>query len=400
MTRSDRMACFRVVTIAGWVLFTFCASSPSLAQTQAGPRVIQYSTPTIGKLRLDTFPKLDLGGTGGIEFDDVSAIRIRSDGGIVVANSGSKLVRLFDGAGRLLKEVGRGGQGPGEYLEIWDIGLFAGDSIVVLDRLSRRLSLLAPDGGFVRSISLLPPFEGGGTPTNLVALADGTLLVGFSLIERMQPQPNAKYFGQRVFRYGPKAEPSAKEGFLLPDREFFVQQTPPAMGGVAYWNLAFGRVMSLRGFGEGLLTGDGTDWSVERRSIDGKVLEVHRVPLPVVPVTAADRAAFIAREVTSKQPQQRAVEERMAAEMPWPKTKPAYRRIEPSAAGQIWIESYERGADGASRWIRLDPSTQTAAEVQLPPRFRAMTFTQRAIYGVWRDPDDVEHLRTYALVPE
>lgn len=382
-----------------WFPLAVCCATPLVrAWPQAAPRVIQYSAPVSGKLHLDSVPRLDLGGAGALEFDRISAIRLRGDGTIIVANSGSKELRLFDRTARFLKAIGRPGSGPGEYAEIARIDLLPGDSIAVFDPFGRRVSILTPDGRFVRSISLTPPFEGGGSPTSFAALDDGSLLVGYSVVRTMLPQPTAAYFGQRVFHYGTNGQLANTAGFPLPESEHFVQQTPPAMGGVAYWNLAFGRVLSLRDDGEALLTGDGSDWSVERRTVEGRAFEAHRLGLPLSPVTAADRAAFRAREVTAKTPQQRAIEERMVAEMPYPKTKPAYRRLEPGPAGQIWIEAYEREQDGATRWIRLDSATRSAADLRLPPRFQAMLFTQDAVYGVWRDSDDAEHVRAYAFV--
>jgi hypothetical protein len=255
------------------------------------------------------------------------------------------------------------------------------------------LSILTPDGHFVVSITLLSPFEADGTPTSFVSLTDGSLLIGYSVVRTMLPQPTATYFGQHLYRYGPDRRVTNMPAVRLSESEHFIQAVPPSMGGVAYWDLAFGRVLSLRAMGGYFLSGDGTDWTVERRTRDGVVDLLYRLTLPLAQITPADRVAFGKRVATSQSAQQRAIEERLVAEMPYPKTKPAYRRFETSPDGHIWLEAYERTVEGAARWIRLDASTRTSAELVLPSGFEAMAFTDRVVYGIWRDTDDIEHVQ-------
>ena len=89
--------------------------------------------------------------------------------------------------------------------------------------------------------------------------------------------------------------------------------------------------------------------------------------------------------------------ERMAADMPYPKTKPAYRRFERDDVGRLWLEVYPERGEARATWIRLDPRTTHAVAFELPPRFRALAFTADFVYGVWRDSDDVEHVQVLVL---
>jgi hypothetical protein len=359
--------------------------------------IVEYANPTrtvpLGRSAM----RVDIGGGDSVEFHRIAAILPRGDGTFVVVNAGTHEVRIFDATGRLVSTTGRRGSGPGEYLDMYGAALLPGDSIAILDRRARRVSVLDPRGEFVRSFSVAAPFEGGGSLTFLAATRNGTLLIGHSEVQRMAPQPTAVYFGQRVFPYSTVGELRSRDGLALPASEHFVQSAPPTMGGVAYWSLPFGRMMTIRTDSDALFTGDGTDWSVEERTSAGTIVRTHRLDRPVPPVTAQDRDTFRRETVDRARGDERPVMERMVAEVPFPATKPAYRRFELDGGGRLWLEVYPERGDIESVWIRLDPPTRQTVAVRLPPRFRPMAFTSRLVYGVWRDGDDVEHVQVFAL---
>ena len=226
--------------LLGSCAMALCMALVQPAQSQTPGAVIEYPDPTTVHRLSTRQMQLSVGGSDGVEFYRVTAILPRGDGAFVVANAGASELRLFDSAGAMRWSVGRSGRGPGEYSYISDAALLPGDSIVVLDVRGRRISVLDPRGNFLRSFLLSTPFEDGGSPILMVALRDGTVLVGYSEIITMVPQPQAVYFGQRLFQYSTTGELRATEGLRLPESEHFVQAVPPNMGGVAYWDLAFG----------------------------------------------------------------------------------------------------------------------------------------------------------------
>lgn len=372
------------------------AALPMAATAQSGGAAIEYPNPTgVQRIADDAF-RLDIGGSD-VEFFRVIAIRPRRNGGFVVANSGTYELFFFDATGHRASIAGGRGRGPGEYTGMRDVQVTRGDSLVVFDGGARRVSILGPDGSFARSIPLQAPWDSGGSPTRVVAMPEGSVVVGYSEITTMAPRPEAVYFGQRLFTYAPDGSVRPGKGIQLPESEHFIQATTPERGGVAYWNLAFGRIMSIRENSGLLLAGDGTDWSITERRIDGSVVRTHRVSRAVVPVTTADRDGYGRAALANTQPAERAMTEKMVAEMPFPRTKPAYQRFEVDGAGGIWIESWPAPGATESEWIRLDPASRTASAVAFSRRFRPLAFTRTAVYGVWRDADDVEHVRIYPL---
>ena len=232
----------------------------------------------------------------------------------------------------------------------------------------------------------------------MVPLRTGTLLVGYSEIQRMAPQPSAVYFGQRIFPYSTTGVLRDSAGWPLGSSEHFVQATGPSTGGVAYWSLAFGRVMTLRPDSATVLAGDGTDWTVERLMPRGAVIVRYRVRRSVAAVTEADREAYRKSAIEGADGQQREVAERMASEMPFPSRKPAYRRFEYDESGHhLWVERYPERAESQAVWLRIDIRGGAATAFRWPPRFRPLAFRGPLAYGIWRDEDDVEHLHVYAI---
>jgi hypothetical protein len=367
------------------------------ALAQSSGVVLEYPNPTVVQRLPESALRLTLGGSDGVEFHRVVTILPLTRGGFVVVNGGTSELRFFDESGRLRSTVGRSGRGPGEYVGIRDAGLLPGDTLVVFDPGARRISILNPDGGFARSFPLQAPFDGGGSATRMVALRNGTVMVGYSEIRQMAPQPTPTYFGQRLFAYSTMGQLRSPNGVSLPESEHFVQVTTPERGGVAYWDLAFGRVMSVRADSTSLLVGDGSDWTIQLRSADGAVLRTHRLRRATVPVSASDKDAYRAAALAGSQGPERVIAEKMVAEMPYPKTKPSFRRLESDGSGRIWIETYPEVGQTESVWIRFAPSTRTTVALAFPARFRPLAFTAHLAYGVWRNADDVEHVRLYSL---
>ena len=80
------------------------------------------------------------------ELAGVSGARRLRDGRVVIANGKPLELRLYDAHGKLLRRIGRTGDGPGEFRGRLDLVPAGGDSLFVYDQGSQRLSLFGPDG--------------------------------------------------------------------------------------------------------------------------------------------------------------------------------------------------------------------------------------------------------------
>ncbi|MEX2610604.1 MAG: 6-bladed beta-propeller [Gemmatimonadota bacterium] len=87
-------------------------------------------------------------------FTGIAGLTRLADGRIVVADARTEEIRFFDAAGTFLTKAGGGGSGPGEFREIVLLRRFAGDSLLVVDQLGRRITILDSSGQLVRRSSL------------------------------------------------------------------------------------------------------------------------------------------------------------------------------------------------------------------------------------------------------
>ena len=89
-------------------------------------------------------------GEAAYELHRASDAVLTRDGRIIVANSGSSELRVFDTTGAYLSSIGRQGGGPGEFRGAISLFPHAGDSLIAYDNGNERFSVLAPDGKYAR----------------------------------------------------------------------------------------------------------------------------------------------------------------------------------------------------------------------------------------------------------
>ncbi|MGQ9800644.1 MAG: 6-bladed beta-propeller [Candidatus Saccharicenans sp.] len=97
---------------------------------------------TIGKLR-----------EGGSMFGNITGATVAANGRIVILDYQEKKIKIFDPAGKLLKEFGREGQGPGEWNMPVVLQLVTDDQLMVVDHLTRKLVYLDLDGNLLKEVS-------------------------------------------------------------------------------------------------------------------------------------------------------------------------------------------------------------------------------------------------------
>ena len=139
---------------------------------------------------LDTVPRLVIGhdeSKGELYlFGSIAGAASLSDGRIVVSDRQPPGVRMFDSVGAFVRQIGRVGQGPGEYTSVGGVVVLAGDTFAVRGGyVGRATQVFDPGGDFVRTLSapLRRPdlWEGRyGQPSIVSFFTDGTVLAGAS----------------------------------------------------------------------------------------------------------------------------------------------------------------------------------------------------------------------------
>jgi hypothetical protein len=102
------------------------------------------------------------------------AIDAVPDGDMYVLDGRDALIRQFNQSGSLVRSIGRKGQGPGEFEAPAAMTIRPDGTVIVVDSSQMRLTLLTPEGEFMRS-TVLKIFV-----SDISAEADGTLVAAYS----------------------------------------------------------------------------------------------------------------------------------------------------------------------------------------------------------------------------
>ena len=124
---------------------------------------------------VDPEPFLSIGSIDGPEgtlLDDVTGADALPDGSVALLNAGSREIRILDHTCTLVSAIGRDGEGRGEFRYLSLGGVPPGDTVVVMDALLRRLSLVHPDPGLVRSARLGPEVAENATAWGLIRVLE------------------------------------------------------------------------------------------------------------------------------------------------------------------------------------------------------------------------------------
>jgi len=150
-------------TLTVWFILSFLPFGGLVGQ----PAVPRWSL--VPDLRLESDP------AGAYVFTDVMDIAESPGGDVYVADAMERAVRVFDRAATFLRNLGRKGQGPGEFMMLERLG-WIGDTLWVYDPALRRISRFSASGAFIGSISLQAQLEDRTPVEPYALLADGSAL--------------------------------------------------------------------------------------------------------------------------------------------------------------------------------------------------------------------------------
>ena len=141
--------------------------NPQPAATQ--DVVLGDSAPSCATCSIELRPVLSLDGRTMFLVNEPYEVIAHRDGGwLVTSLLDPTEIFVFDSTSRLVKRIGREGQGPGEYRFIRSVRVGPGDTVWVFDWDNQRITVLSPELGLVRSrrVDL-------GTPNEVALLSDG-----------------------------------------------------------------------------------------------------------------------------------------------------------------------------------------------------------------------------------
>ncbi len=398
-----------LATLAWAALYFGCAEQPSTSAVTAAIR--DSAGITIVENRIDTArarlgwtlgdaPLLTIGGLDVPESQQlfqVSGARRLADGRIAVVDGGSAEVRVYDPRGTLVHAHGGKGEGPGEYQSPRLAGLLGPDTLVVYDSRLRRVSLLHPDQGFVRSY--LVGAEGGGFPLAIGITDDGGLAIGggmfFSSAEGFpsgRVRPNSRYVilapdGSVRGDFGdvPAADMFARSsgGMFQAASLPFGRRTAAAVGRDAFW------------------LGTGDAWEVRAYTLNAQLVRIVRFDRPQPRVTDALRDAYLGEQLADVDDadEARQLRERHA-DMPSPELVPPYEHFVVDVLQHLWIGEYVLPDQSARTYTIVDPEGRATGRLTIPERTLPLDIGADYVLGLTRDDLDVERLTLWRLERE
>lgn len=149
----------RIGSIACVLGSLISAVIPGDIQAQAAGKEVVLTTPTCQTCKVAVEKVGQLGGDGG-EMDDARgllSISALADGSLAVIPWGPGEVWLVSRQGKVIRRMGRGGEGPGEFKNPAFVAPTPkGDSLYIYDKLLGRVSIFSLSGAFSRAFRVAP----------------------------------------------------------------------------------------------------------------------------------------------------------------------------------------------------------------------------------------------------
>lgn len=357
--------------------------------------------------RLSAAPILEIGVFEGEDVYQlhgvVQAARL-SDGRLVVANAGTHELRFYDADGRHLRSVGGEGGGPGEFRGIRALDRAAGDTILAWDWDAVRLSVFAPDGEFVRSVSPTVVDE-GFRPQFYGAFAGGSFVIRPRIIpsDLLRAGDGLRRDTAAYARYDGRDGAPLDTVAVTPGRERVVRVGEGDR--FSLWDPLFGRGPHFDVHGRRAYVGVSDRYEVRVYTPDAGLQRVIRRVGDPVPVTEADVDRYVEdRALDALDPGERedpaamrqlkeAFRDRHRAE-----TFPAFDAVLADDVGNLWVREHDRpGAEGPRRWSVFDADGRLLGTVETPRGLKVFQIGRDFVLGRARDELDIELVRLYTL---
>ena len=387
------------------------AGAPAVTRDSAGIAIVENSAPQWQagqEWRLSDSALLDVGG----DFDSVVGPVPLSGGRLAIALAGSHQIRIYDSSGTVLHTSGRTGSGPGEFTMLGGLWAGPGDSLLVMDVMIRRLSVLDPAAAFQRSFSLgsasgsFAPVNGKiemGLPTGW--LPDGSVaavMMSFSINQQRQGRFRDTVNAIRFGADGVVRDTLAR----VPGFEMETMTISAAGQSVATPQpVQLGKNTITLAAGDRFYVAQNNAWEVEIRSLDGSLRRLIRVAVPPRPLTpdqvAAHRKrtieAFEAIPMLKNMPQILDQMRKRVEEAVYPETYPFIEGLLAGPDGTLWVQEVQNVGSESSPLAVIDSAGALLGRVTMPAKFRATAIGADRVYGVWKDEDEVPRVRVYRL---
>ena len=337
---------------------------------------------------IDSSPAFVLGSVGLDDYlYDIQGLRGLPDGGVAVVASGIQEIHFYDSRGRLVKRVGRKGEGPGEFTEPVLVQTPGFDSLVVFAKWLRRFEVYSMDGEHARTFQPPKGWPYGARPPH------GT--VGLRRAFRMEGEAEGgpEAFPEGVTRISfecgwvdlATGEEMVAESFPL--RELYWE---------ARWELPFTVWPQVATSADGAFVTSGLDAEIREYGMEARLRRVFRVAGSRPRVTAG-MLQDLAEAMAKRSGHTRSEWLETWAKGPVPDNVPAFDALQVDELGWLWAKVYGRDPTVPQEWMVFDLDGRARGLVQTPPGVEIGWIGADRLIGTWRDDLRVEHVSQYGL---
>ncbi len=329
---------------------------------------------------------------GDSEDDDVlfryiQDVAVDSRNRVYAADYGHKALSVFSDTGALLLEIGRAGQGPGEFESVNDVFVGAADTIFVWDFNQRRVSTFAPDGyGIVETVAV----QGGlnTIPHYLIGVTADAFVFGY-IYGLKDGEDNQATRGVDVHLVDRKSGVILDHQALarFPDMSQLVDERKD--GSISVTRMPFrGKPqldVSLKGH---IYLAHGEASTVAVASAEGVVLDTIKWSFDPVPVTSSDYDDAV--KGRSKR-YRSLVRDRL------PKTKPAFQQLVVDDQERLWLQQNAPYGASVTTCVILKSDGTHVDTVDIPVNLHLWAVRNDRAYGVLTAEDGKQMLVAYAI---
>lgn len=319
---------------------------------------------------VDSVPRVEIGGRA--EDPAHQLFRVRSaarlhDGTIVLSNTGTNEIRLFDTAGKYVRTLGRAGKGPGEFQWLATVLVAGTDSIIAFDRSAQRATVFAAAGSVLGTIPL-PATRAAAVGR----LSDGTFFPTQFLSGMPRRPRGVRQDTAPIIRYGPTGSQDTVAVVVVLEWFSHGDDRPPTP-------MPYGRTTYVASAIDGLMLVDSRELAIRRYSLDGRLLSIVRIDRP--PMRLTDSAWQRAHDQWISNASGSAVaqyEERWR-DLPRPALLPMSYGILSDAEGNVWLREFLN--DGDALWWVFSAAGEPVARVRVPREITILTASRESVLG-------------------
>ena len=367
------------------------ATDGAVVTDSAGIRIVRNMQPARDTTRLAT-PAVRIGDDESkVEsvFREVHDVAFTPGGGILVVDGGTRVV-VFDSAGGTPRQVGRSGQGPGEYRGVrW--ALVRGDTIALWDVRKRRMLFFRETGESIGEVAMADNSEG----RMIRPFGDGWLDEG----ETGQYQDTAAARGF-ILRRGPDGIVRDTVIPRYPIPEIGWQVTDPKTGEGSMVNPpALGVAPAWASDGERIVWTSTRQPRLQVFGRDGKLERIIELPGRAAPPTDADRDAFI-NTLADRYGMSADAAARSRLSTKFTDSVPVITRVVLDDDGAIWVAGFaptEPFEFVAATWDVIDDDGRLVRRVEFPAGFKLHQVRGRRALGIRTLESGVSTVEVYRL---